>query len=169
MIAANKLYPHAVMVIPGIIGKDVRKFLNLYRDSFNFLSVKDIDIEQVDKIIVVDTNSKSRLEKPLGKLFEKPGVDIVVYGCLKNINILSPVAAVNHKRNMNSSFPHSLYGSLIPCFKFRFRNLGSYFITNIDNEIFLMFFSILQAHRVLSNSQRAWKASAIHRLRHEAL
>jgi len=79
MIAANKLYPHAVMVIPGIIGKDVRKFLNLYRDSFNFLSVKDIDIEQVDKIIVVDTNSKSRLEKPLGKLFEKPGVDIVVY------------------------------------------------------------------------------------------
>jgi len=43
------------------------------------LSVKDIDIEQVDKIIVVDTNSKSRLEKPLGKLFEKPGVDIVVY------------------------------------------------------------------------------------------
>jgi len=36
MIAANKLYPHAVMVIPGIIGKDVRKFLNLYRDSFNF-------------------------------------------------------------------------------------------------------------------------------------
>jgi len=40
----------------------VRKFLNLYRDSFNFLSVKDIDIEQVDKIIVVDTNSKSRLK-----------------------------------------------------------------------------------------------------------
>ncbi|HOM02540.1 MAG TPA: CBS domain-containing protein [Acetivibrio sp.] len=79
MIAANKLYPHAVMVLPGIIGKDVRKFLNLYRDSFNFISVKDIDIDQIERIIVVDTNSKSRLEKPLGKLFDKPDVDILVY------------------------------------------------------------------------------------------
>ncbi|WP_265444441.1 CBS domain-containing protein [Acetivibrio straminisolvens] len=79
MLAASKLYPHAVMVLPGIIGKDVKKFLNLYRDSFHFLTVKDINIEQVERLIIVDTNSKSRLEKTLEKLVDKPGIDVIVY------------------------------------------------------------------------------------------
>lgn len=79
IVAASKLYPHAAMVLPGIIGKDVRKFLNLYRDSFNFFFVKDIDIEQVDRIIIVDANSKSRIEKPLAKLLDRPDVEIIVY------------------------------------------------------------------------------------------
>ncbi len=79
MLAASKLYPDAVMVLPGIIGKDVRKFLNLYRDSFHFLSAKDIDLEQVERIIVVDTNSKSRLEKSFVKLLDRPDIEIIVY------------------------------------------------------------------------------------------
>jgi len=74
------------------------------------------------------------------EVFVRVGVYKIRSGCLKNINILS------------QSLPSIIRGTWIPAslilftaasypvFKFRFRNLGSYFITNIDNEIFLMFF-----------------------------
>ncbi len=79
MVAASRLYPEAAMVLPGTVAKDVRRFLNLYRDSFDFKSINDIDINQVDKIIIVDTNSKSRLDKKLLDSLIKPDVNIIVY------------------------------------------------------------------------------------------
>ncbi|NLP13311.1 MAG: CBS domain-containing protein [Clostridium sp.] len=79
MVAASRLYPEAIMVLPGTVAKGVRRFLNLYRDSFDFKTLNNIDIKQVKKIIIVDTNSKSRLDRKLSDLLEKPDVDITVY------------------------------------------------------------------------------------------
>lgn len=79
MVAASCLYPEAVMVLPGTVTKYVRKFLNLYRDSFDFKTLNDIDINQVNRIIIVDTNSKSRLDSKLSDILDRPGVDKIVY------------------------------------------------------------------------------------------
>lgn len=79
MIAASKLYPHAVMVLPGAVGKEVREFLNLYRDSFDLRSSKEIDIDKIKRIIIVDTHSRSRMEGAFAKLVKRPDVDIIVY------------------------------------------------------------------------------------------
>ena len=49
MVAASRLYPEAIMVLPGTVAKGVRRFLNLYRDSFDFKTLNNIDIKQVKR------------------------------------------------------------------------------------------------------------------------
>ncbi|MFZ5989965.1 MAG: CBS domain-containing protein, partial [Bacillota bacterium] len=79
ILAAGKLYPQAQMVLPGVIGRDVREFLNLYRDTFDFKLSKEIDIEKVSRLIIVDTHSKSRIGEEFRDIITRPGVDIIVY------------------------------------------------------------------------------------------
>ncbi|MDQ2085748.1 CBS domain-containing protein [Herbivorax sp. ANBcel31] len=79
MIAAKKIYKNAQMVLHGVVGREVREFTNLYRDTFNFNSIKDINIEEATRVIVVDTHSKSRLGKNFINLLSKPDIDFIVY------------------------------------------------------------------------------------------
>ncbi|TYQ15755.1 UNVERIFIED_CONTAM: tRNA nucleotidyltransferase (CCA-adding enzyme) [Acetivibrio alkalicellulosi] len=79
MIAAGKIYRDAQMVLQGIISKEVREFINLYRDIFSFKLLKQIDVEKITKVIVVDTHSKSRLGKEFSSLLSKSQVDFLVY------------------------------------------------------------------------------------------
>ncbi len=62
MVAAHKLYPQAIMSFPGSQEKNVRDFLNQGR-QFEFQRLKNIPLEQVEKLIVVDTRQKSRIGK----------------------------------------------------------------------------------------------------------
>ncbi|HID03747.1 MAG TPA: hypothetical protein EYP18_11155, partial [Desulfobacterales bacterium] len=54
MIAAQKLYPDAVMAFPGSQEKNVRRFINeTLQDRYIFEKLKHIDLGQVDTLIVV--------------------------------------------------------------------------------------------------------------------
>lgn len=78
MVAAQKLYPGAVMVFPGPLLRNVEEFMALHKDTLNVRTVRDIEPGLVERVILVDTKSPGRLDK-LARLLEKPGVEIHIY------------------------------------------------------------------------------------------
>ena len=61
MAAANKLYPDAVCSFPGSIEQNVRDFLALHKHFIPLKRPKDIALEKVTKLIIVDTRLASRI------------------------------------------------------------------------------------------------------------
>lgn len=62
VVAANLLYPDIVTVLPTSLNPNVRAFLSLHQDLFDFCSSAAIDLTAVDALTVVDTNRWDRLE-----------------------------------------------------------------------------------------------------------
>lgn len=62
LLAAAVLYPEAIPVLPRSLNENVRSFYTLHKNLFSFLDEKDLDTATVTRLIVVDTNSWSRLE-----------------------------------------------------------------------------------------------------------
>ncbi|MED1563778.1 hypothetical protein AJ85_18205 [Alkalihalobacillus alcalophilus ATCC 27647 = CGMCC 1.3604] len=77
MIAANKLFPEAKLVLPEKQKPELKQFLAIHRDSFSFFSSKEIDWSKVDTCVVVDTANPKRVEIPIEKL--KEDVQFIVY------------------------------------------------------------------------------------------
>ncbi len=59
-VAASKIYPGSAVIMPEPLQTNVRSFVNLYRDLLPVCDPKDIP-EEIDSLIVIDTNSKERL------------------------------------------------------------------------------------------------------------
>jgi tRNA nucleotidyltransferase (CCA-adding enzyme) len=59
MLAAAKLYPDAVPVLPKTLNRNVRDFLALYRDELPFRQHEESPKEPIDRLILVDTQSLS--------------------------------------------------------------------------------------------------------------
>ena len=79
MIAAQKLYPDALLVFPGSQEKTLRDFISqtlLYK--YDFLKAKQILINQVTTLIIVDTRSSERIG-PLKACLKNPGIEIHLY------------------------------------------------------------------------------------------
>jgi tRNA nucleotidyltransferase (CCA-adding enzyme) len=79
MIGAKKLYPRAACVLPGRVDRNVRDFLDLYEDAFRILTMKDIVLGKVARMVVVDTRRPHRLGKVFGEIALQGGTEIVVY------------------------------------------------------------------------------------------
>ncbi len=79
MLAASKLYPDATLVFPGSQEKSLRDFF-LHSTSylFDFTKIKQIDLDQIKRLILVDTRQKSRIGK-FAQLAGKEGVEIHIY------------------------------------------------------------------------------------------
>lgn len=79
MIAAKKLYPEAVLVFPGSQEKSLRDFFihsTLY--ALEVERVKNIDLGQVERLILVDTRQMSRIGK-FSEILGKSGLEIHIY------------------------------------------------------------------------------------------
>ena len=79
MLAARKLYPDAVLVLPGSKEETVKGFLlqsALY--ALEMKKVREIDLSKVTRMILVDIRTSSRIG-PFRDLVGKPGVEIHVY------------------------------------------------------------------------------------------
>src|SRR4030043_1258783 len=79
MLAAKKLYPNAVLVFPGSQEKSLRDFFihsALY--AFEVERVKNINLKEVEKLILVDTRQISRIGK-FSEILAKPGLEIHIY------------------------------------------------------------------------------------------
>jgi tRNA nucleotidyltransferase (CCA-adding enzyme) len=79
MIAASKLYPKASLVFPGSQEKSLRNFF-LFSTSylFNITKIKQVDFDQVKRLIIVDTRQRSRIGR-FAELVDKKGVEIHIY------------------------------------------------------------------------------------------
>ena len=78
MIAAKKIYSDSVVVFPGAIEENVRKFLSLYGNTLNISSLKHIDMDNISEIIIVDTRQKDRIG-PFELLLNKKNIKIRIY------------------------------------------------------------------------------------------
>ncbi|UTF51525.1 CBS domain-containing protein [Desulfomicrobium sp. ZS1] len=79
MIAVSKLYPDAALVFPGTQESSLKDyFIQSAMYLFNFKSLKDIDLQAVRLLVVVDTRQRSRLTH-VEPLLALPGLSIHVY------------------------------------------------------------------------------------------
>jgi tRNA nucleotidyltransferase (CCA-adding enzyme) len=79
MLAAKKLYPDAVLVFPGSQERSLRDFFihsTLY--SFDAERIKNVDLQEVRRLILVDTRQISRIGK-FSEVLSKPGLEIHIY------------------------------------------------------------------------------------------
>lgn len=79
MVAAKHLYPEAVVAFPGSQEKNVRNFF--MESTLYILSIeraKDIDLDSVTRLIVVDTRQKSRIGR-FAELVDSGKVEIHLY------------------------------------------------------------------------------------------
>ncbi len=79
MLAAKKLYPQAVLVFPGSQEKNLRDFfLQSTFYVFETERIKNIDLNAVKRLILVDTRQPGRIGK-FGEWVKRPGVEVHVY------------------------------------------------------------------------------------------
>lgn len=79
MLAAKKLYPDAILVFPGSQERSLRDFFvhsTLY--VFETQRIKDIDIDKITRLVLVDTRQLSRIGK-FKRTLRRPGLDIHIY------------------------------------------------------------------------------------------
>ena len=79
MVAAKKLYPDARLVFPGSREKSMRDFL--LEPAFSALEIdrlKNIDVDGITRLIIVDNRNPARLGKLAGAL-KRPGVSVYIY------------------------------------------------------------------------------------------
>lgn len=79
MIAAKKLYPDAILVFPGSQERTLREFFvksTVY--LYDFKRLRDVDITEVSRLILVDTRQVSRIGK-FQEIISRPGLEIHIY------------------------------------------------------------------------------------------
>jgi tRNA nucleotidyltransferase (CCA-adding enzyme) len=77
MVAAHKLYPEAQMVFPGSQEKKLRDFIEAFH-PVEIKRIKDIDLAQVTRLIIVDAKLPGRIG-PLAELLSQKGLKIHIY------------------------------------------------------------------------------------------
>lgn len=79
IIAAQKLYPDAQLSFPGSQEKNIRDFISqnlLY--EYDFQRAKNIDLQAVNTLIIVDTRHSSRIGI-FAECLKNPGIELHIY------------------------------------------------------------------------------------------
>lgn len=79
MLAAQKLYPDAVVVFPGSHEKTLRNFfIQSMVYLFNMMDLRDLDFDRVERLVLVDTRQPSRIGR-FAELVETGDVEVHIY------------------------------------------------------------------------------------------
>jgi tRNA nucleotidyltransferase (CCA-adding enzyme) len=79
MLAAQKLYPEALVVFPGSQEKNLKNFfINSMAYLFNMVDINRIDFDSITRLVLVDTRQTGRIGR-LADLLGEPGVEIHIY------------------------------------------------------------------------------------------
>ncbi|MFA5353554.1 MAG: CBS domain-containing protein [Thermodesulfovibrionales bacterium] len=76
-MAAQKIYPGAVVCFPGSLERKVRDFVEAFR-PMEIKRVKDIPLDEVTRLIVVDTKHPDRIGQ-FKALLDRPGIEVHIY------------------------------------------------------------------------------------------
>ena len=90
VVAAHLLYPGSICVLPEPQNPNVRSFISLHKNLFNVSRPKDLDVNRVTRLIVVDTCSWSRLGG-LNQLENKKDLEIHLFDHHGNEGGLDPI------------------------------------------------------------------------------
>jgi len=78
MVAAKKIYKDALLVFTGAVERNVRKFISIYGDLIEITPIKKIKIEDITKLIIVDTRIKRRIGS-FANVLKKRDLEIHIY------------------------------------------------------------------------------------------
>src|SRR4051812_48879946 len=78
LVGAARLYPGAVMVLPGGEAPGVRAFLSLHREVFAPRVPAEVDPGTLTRVVVVDTNTRKRLG-PAADWLDLPDLEVHLY------------------------------------------------------------------------------------------
>ncbi len=78
MLAAKKLYPNALIVFPGSLEDSLKEFLEADMFPYEITKLRDIDINDVELLIIVDCRDASRIG-PFEQILYKPDITIHIY------------------------------------------------------------------------------------------
>ena len=79
LLAAQKLYPQALVVFPGSQESNLRNFfVKSMVYLFNMADIKDIDFTRVKRLVLVDTRQARRIGK-MAALLKEPGLEIHIF------------------------------------------------------------------------------------------
>ncbi len=78
MAAAKKYYPDAVLVFPGSQEKNVRDFLAASQITLEFKKLKDINLEEISRLILVDVKNSDRIGK-FSNILGKKGLIVHIF------------------------------------------------------------------------------------------
>lgn len=78
LVAATLIYPEAVAAVPKTVNPNVRAFMSIHKEVFDYVDRWNIETGKVSRLIVVDTPNWSRLG-PMAKLRQRKDLDIIVW------------------------------------------------------------------------------------------
>lgn len=78
MVAASRLYPGATPCFSGSAGRNVRDFLKRYPGRWEVKTPRQIAMDDISLLVVVDARSPSRIG-PFAAVLDNPGVEVHVY------------------------------------------------------------------------------------------
>ncbi|WP_372677762.1 CBS domain-containing protein [Desulfosarcina sp.] len=78
LVAATLIYPEAVAAIPRTVNPNVRAFISIHKDIFDYVDRWNIETGKVTRLIVVDTADWARLG-PIAKLNRRSGLEVLVW------------------------------------------------------------------------------------------
>lgn len=79
MLAAQKLYPDALVVFPGSQERNLRNFfIKSMVYLFNMADIKHIDFSRINRLVLVDTRQPSRIGK-FAEILNNPDIEIHIY------------------------------------------------------------------------------------------
>jgi tRNA nucleotidyltransferase (CCA-adding enzyme) len=78
MVAAQKIYPQAVLVFPGKLSPNVEEFMSLYKDALLTRTLREIEIHKVKRVVLVDTKNPRRLAR-LADILNQPEIEVHIY------------------------------------------------------------------------------------------
>ncbi len=139
MVAAQKLYPDARLVLPGKMSRNVEEFMSLHKDTINIRSLKQIDLKRVKRVIIVDTKSHRRVGK-VAEILNQPGVDVHIYdhhpwadgdirGSLEVVDIVGATVTLLVEKIRESGLPLNSLEATILCLGI-YSDTGSLVFTN---------------------------------------
>ena len=79
LVAANLIYPDALPVLPGTVNENLKPFLAIHKDLFNLVDPRDVNLDEVESLVVVDTHVWNRLDQRLLPLKDKAGLEVTVW------------------------------------------------------------------------------------------
>ena len=89
LVAASMLYPGAHALLPSSVNQNVRSFLSIHKDIFQFKSAKDLDLSSVYRLVVVDANRWMRLEG-LDPLMRRTDIEVHIWDHHPEIGDITP-------------------------------------------------------------------------------
>ena len=79
VIAAKLVFPAAAVVLPRTLTPNVKAFLSIHKELFETFTASEVDLELVNRLVVVDTASWSRLDSGLEALRSRAGLEVMVW------------------------------------------------------------------------------------------